>query len=214
MVEFEDEFFQNISFDSDSASKTSKHRPKANVVKAKKSPKGGYRPILVDQAQLNKEAAELEPQIRHVIYEVSMSDQDKASYFTLAYLNQRYPSNFLESLNPIVKSATPLVMSRLLSDIPLKFKSDKVCNRLKSLNICSLFDVVNSFDLHSVPYSARFTLVNWYLDNKFDLVLFVNKIPSSKQVLTMQANSKRCVSLISKLYIGLRSCNLNEFSNL
>ena len=71
-------------------------------------------------------------------------------------------------------------------------------NNIKQSNSITLFDVINNFNLHSVPYSARHSLVYWYLREKFDLVLFFNEIPSPRQVLEMQAKSKRCVSLIGK----------------
>lgn len=132
-----------------------------------------------------------------------MSSQDICSYYLVVYLNQRYPNQLIENFNRIVdpntlETCSDLVRtSKPLKDLNLKFKNKNLESKLNKLNINTLFDLVNSFNLHSVPYSARFTLVNWYLKNKFDLVLFINHIPSSKDVLCMQAQSKRCVSLIA-----------------
>ena len=42
-----------------------------------------------------------------------------------------------------------------------------------------------------------------YLSNQFAIVLMVDKIPSSRQVLAMQANASRCASLITLKLDGL-----------
>lgn len=161
--------------------------------------------MLVDPSELASESVQIEPLMR-LLYEEEekaagggMSDQDKTTYFTLVYLNQRYPNNFLEAVSPIVVDNTPVIDSRRLETLPLKFTNPNVSTRLREHNVCTLFELVNRFNLHSVPHSARSTLVNWYLGNKFDLVLFLNRIPSSKQVLRLQAKSKRCVSLIGTM---------------
>ena len=199
------EFLQHISIDSDSKNSLPVKPACENHNRLKdrvKKPRGGYRPVMLDEkSQLAKESIELEPLMKFINEEKSLSDQDKVSLFTLAYLNERYPNNFLECYNPIVVDSDISKSSKSLCDLPIKFKNQKVYSRLQSLNVRTLFDVVNSFNLHSVPYSARFTLANWYLPSRFDLVLFVDRIPSSKQVLKMQANSKRCVTIISMLLI-------------
>ena len=163
------EFLQNISIDSDSNSITKRAQKCEKIIETrlKKPPRCGYRPVLVNDTQLAKESIELEPLMKFISDEESLlSDQDKVCFFTLAYLNHRYPNNFLEACNPIIDNkncSESKISSKLLCDLPLKFKNQKIYSRLHSLNLRTLFDVVNSFNLHSVPYSARFTLVNWYL---------------------------------------------------
>lgn len=159
-------------------------------------PKGGYRSILVDQNQLANESLVLEP-LMVILESDTLIDQDKVSYYILIYLNQRYPKNFLENWNPIVETSQKVESSKTLEDLNLRFTNPNVIARMQEKNVVTLFDVVNNFNFHSVPYSARFSLVNWYMGGKFNLVLYTNKIPSSKQVLKLQAMSKRCISLIS-----------------
>lgn len=179
--------------DSAPGSKSRKRNDVPNKSKSKK-PRGGYRPILVGEGELVEEAKTLAPLMQFIYDKDDLSDQDKVSYFTLAYISQRYPANFLENVAPIIDEPNG-VSSQPLDKLPFTF-SQKVNTKFTNLKIKTLFDVVNNFNLHSVPYSARFTLVNWYLGGKFDLVLMIDRIPSSKQVLKMQANGKRCVSLI------------------
>lgn len=205
------EFLENISIDSIDIvplkchQKSNSHKYSASPKHTEKKPKGGYRPVLVNENELPLESTLLEPYMQIINNKEGtnlMSDQDIVSYYILVYLNQRYPNNFLENVMSIVKkSDCKVISSKLISELPLKFKNPRISSRLSSLNLFSLFDVVNFFNLHSVPFSARSTLVNWYLGNKFDLVLFINRIPTSKQVLKMQANSKRCVTLIGKIQL-------------
>ena len=115
------------------------------------------------------------------------------AFYILVYLNQRYPNNLFQSFNKIEESN----FNRSIDfDRVLKFTNKNVSIRLKNMNLKTLFDLVNSFNLHSVPHSARFTLVKWYTSRDFNLKLFINEIPTSNQVLEMQANRQRCVSLI------------------
>ena len=168
-----------------------------NIQPSKKMPfKGGYRPILVGMNELAKESIELKSTMETLNNSV-MKDQDKVSLFILIYLNQRYPNNMLENSKKIVENVQ--IFSEPLENLNLAFKNQKIIKRLQQYNSTTLFDIINNFNLHSVPYTARYSLVNWYLEGKFDLVLYLNKIPSPREVLVMQANSKRCVSLIGIL---------------
>jgi hypothetical protein len=206
------DFFLNISMDDESQSRprpnrNSTEKPEVVQVKSKKR-KGGYRPVLVMASDLEKESLALYEPFR-LINETCvrepgfMCQQDIVTYYLLVYLNHRYPNQLLESFAPILKNTTNdnhCESSKLFKDLPsLKFSNKNIHQRLEKLNIKTLFDLVNSFNLHSVPFSARYALVHWYVKNSayHNLVLFINEIPSSQCVLTMQAEYKRCVSLIS-----------------
>ena len=204
----EKNFLIDISLDSENAKiKKNKKCEKFedgksfNINNAKKT-RGGYRPVLVDESKLIQESIELK-QPFELINNTCISnrnfmrDQDIVSYYLVSYLNQRYPNQFIENFNPIISDNLSKPTSILIEDLKIKFKNKNIEKKFYKLKIKTLFDLVNSFNLHSVPYSARYTLVNWYLNNKFDLVLFINSIPTSKDVLLMQAESKRCVSLIA-----------------
>jgi hypothetical protein len=178
----------------------------------KKKAKGGYRPALVDQIDLGTESIELTQDMKILIDNMSsLCDQDVVSLYLLIYLNKRYPNNFLESSNKIIDSnhskfAKTQSRSRRIGDFNIKWRNNKLAKRLN--DHLTLFEFVNSFNLHSVPQSARFSLASWYLEDNFKLVLFVNKIPTPREVLEMQANAQRCVTIIfdrlDRLVLGER----------
>jgi hypothetical protein len=177
----------------------------------KKSKLGGYRPILVEhESDLALESVELESDMK-LINERCLSDplymssQDIVSYYVIVYLNQRCPNQMLQSRHELISSdrrsnSLLIQTSKPISQLGFRFKNKHMLDKLDKCNVKTLFDLVNTFNLHSVPHSARYTLANWYLatgNTPVDLVLFINKIPSSKQVLDLQASAKRCVTLIS-----------------
>jgi len=191
-------FLINLECESPKAPKNAILNPDQNQrTQREKSKKhrtrGGYRPILVEEANLKNESIMLENQMSVLNCENQMSDQDKAAFYILVYLNHRYPNNLFQSFNKIEESS---ITNSIDFNRVLKFSNKNVATRLKKFNINNLFELVNSFNLHSVPHSARFTLVKWYTNPDYNLKLFVNEIPTSNQVLEMQANKQRCVSLI------------------
>lgn len=206
-----EDFLKEIDVETAENSKTkpsNKTQTSNEKLKNKKKPKGGYRPVLVNEECLKTESVNLKNSMsllddkKHV-----MSDQDKVSYYIIIYLNQRYPNQLFENQNPIIDltktKTTSLIDNSAKIQNFIEFKNKNIQNRLNKLNIKTLFDLVNNFNLHSVPHSARFTLVNWYLNNQFKLVLFINEIPTSKDVLLMQTRGERCVSLIYDKLDGL-----------
>ncbi|CAF0874690.1 unnamed protein product [Brachionus calyciflorus] len=183
-------------------SKQIKKKSHDKTTKINKKPKGGYRPVLViDQSQLINESIELKEKFQIINDECIqdseyMSPQDIVSYYLICYLDQRYPNQFLENYNQIDHENQ--IKSKSIESLKFNFKNKNINLKLKNYKIQSLFDLVNCFSLHSVPHSARYTLVKWYSNkNNFNLKLFINQIPTSLEVLEMQAQSQRCVSLIA-----------------
>lgn len=132
------------------------------IIKKSKKKKGGYRPILVDEACLKKESIELEPimvLLRDKYKLNSLSHQDLVSLYLISYLNQRYSSQFLENYSPIHSSAESC------QPVSASYKDfiNLVCfeNKLEKYKSKSLYDIVKNFNLHSVPHTARTALVNW-----------------------------------------------------
>ena len=118
--------------------------------------------MLVDEESLKKESLELEP-IMMLLREKhrlnSMSHQDIVSLYMIAYLNQRYSNKFLENFSPIYALeesckpvSTPYKDFISLTDFETK---------LEKYKSKSLFDIINCFNLHSVPHNARAALVKW-----------------------------------------------------
>jgi hypothetical protein len=203
------DFFMNILVDdienqnNESTSKKSKKINQKRVKNLKRVKSGGYRPVLVDESNLSREALDLNEsmtfiRVNYMDKNVFVCEQDIASFYLIVYLNQRYPNQMLENYSQIIGEGREKlnIKSRKISELPICFKNQKI--KIKLDEDCTLFDLVNQYNLHSVPYSARHALANWYLDtSKFsNLILFVNEIPSNESVLRLQSESKRCVSLI------------------
>lgn len=187
----------------DSSEKVAKVGQK-KLVKKPKAPKTGYRPVLVDPKCLEKEAADLGQkmlELNRSYLARELSDPDTVSWYILVYLSHRYPNKFLGSPNPIIAGTSRPSSSDYRSRL-------EVTNpKLESSNVTTFFDIINGYNLHCVPHSARVAMAEWYA-GRYNLVLLVNKIPTSKQVLEMQAACKRCVSLINdkidRLVLGER----------
>ena len=126
--------------------------------------RGGYRPVLVDQTSLSHEAIQLAADmqcLRALYANKSISDQDLTVLYMLFYLNQRYPTQFLENLNPIlteIPNTNRIQNSKNYKEL-IQFSNKNFETKLSKYT--SLFEIVNNFNLHSVPHSARYTLVNW-----------------------------------------------------
>jgi hypothetical protein len=164
-----------------------------------KKKKGGYRPVLVDDTCLKLESIELESTMKLIREKQSLkllNDQDLVSFYIIAYLNQRYPNQFLENYSPIQNvNETNLIQSASYENlICLTNKNFEV--KLEKYKSTTLFSIINNFNLHSVPHSARISLSKWY-SNDFKLILMFDNVPSSRDVLAMQADGKRCISLIT-----------------
>lgn len=198
-----DDFLNDISvesfeIDSKKNLKNEKNREERLLKDKKKKPRGGYRPVLIAEDQLIQESHALKSKFdiinsKCVLNSDLMTPQDIVSYYIICYLDQRYPNQLFENFSRLT---TVKVKSKLLSDLNFQPRNKNTLTRLKKIGAETLFDVVNMLNLHSIPMTARHTLVNWYLE-KFDLKLFINQIPSSKEVLRLQAQEKRCVSLIA-----------------
>ena len=181
--------------------------------------RGGYRPVLVDEAALKHEARALAEPMSAMLRshaESALSDQDLVATYLLVYLNERYPNQLFESVQPIVPISHP---HRALASASSASNASFLTRTLRNENVrrrivhrssssagplLTLFDLINTFALHSVPHTARVALVNWYVHGiapsetecTYDLVLFVNRVPSALDVLRMQARSQRCVTLV------------------
>ena len=147
------------------AKKAASQRLGANN-KSEKIKRGGYRPVLVDQTSLSHEAIQLAADmqsLRAFYSNKSISDQDLTVLYMLFYLNHRYPTQFLENLNPILTDQaipnTKLVQTSKNYKELIQFSNKNFETKLSKFT--SLFEIVNNFNLHSVPHSARYTLVNW-----------------------------------------------------
>jgi hypothetical protein len=144
---------------------TKKH-VKTNKNTSVKSKKGGYRPILVSKEALEAEAVDLRDKmslLRELYSTRRVSDQDLVVLYLIMYLNTRYPDDFLENFNPILASVeeTNLIRTSASLESFVTLKNNDFNYKLAKFQSRSLFEIINNFNLHSVPHSARFAITNW-----------------------------------------------------
>ena len=187
------EDFLNSEFDFNLSKKEKKISTKKFEKKATLKKKGGYRLVSVDLETLKEESTCLSIEINKLAaqwQEKNLTNQDFVSLYIIIYLNKRYPNKFLESTNQIILD------EKVKSENYNKFiniTSSKIKERLDQTKTFTVFDLINRFELHGIPKSSRIALVKWYL-NIYDIVPML-EVATVKQVIELQANKKRCVTL-------------------
>ena len=198
---FEDFFDSEILFDF--LSLTNKKRLKDNEDKTDKkkhtrSAKGGYKLITIGLEELKNEAEYMEIEITKLISKWKdgyISNQDVVSLYIILYLNNRHPTKFLECMNPIV-SNDELKDRNFHSENfnnYINITSNNIKCRLNDTKTYTVFDLVNRFNLHGIPKASRIALTKWYL-NIYNIVPML-EVATVEEVIQLQANKQRCVTL-------------------
>lgn len=204
MYDYEGTCFKFDIFDDDLAKSVSNKQDFNNnnnkIKTARKKPTGGYKPVLVDLDSLKSESKYLEDKLAKItdLWKCGeLSNQDVTTLYIIFYLHKRYSHKFLENYKPLHTLKTS-ISSRNLSDF---FHEDlqndkKLLYKLNKTNTFSIFDLINNFNLHNIPLSARTALVKWYT-GKYDIVPLLT-VATVTEVIHLQANRKRCVTLAVK----------------
>jgi hypothetical protein len=162
---------------------------------AKKKPNNGYKPVLVDLMTLKQESIEIGSQLQGLIDEwnrKNLTDFDVTSLYILYYLLKRYKNRFMQDYDPIIP-VDGHVKSMNLQQVDLFASNVGLKQRLYQTNTQTVFDLVNNFNLHSVPRKARCALVKWH-SGLYKINVYT-RVPSVEEVIDMQANESRCVTL-------------------
>ena len=178
MSQEEEIFLGDIEFDAtDIQTKAPRVKRNVDFIAKKKqqtknvkntSNKGGYRPVLVSRDCLAIEADELAgdmTRLRELYHSRSISDQDLVVFYIIIYLNFRYPDEFLENFNPVLvendfKKIQLVQESMVFGDL-MSLANKSFDKKMEKFNTKTLFEIINNFNLHSVPHSARFAISNW-----------------------------------------------------
>lgn len=143
----------------------------------------GYKKKMVDEKWLIEEARFLRPYFER--FENQLSGADLLAAIIIAYLNYRYPKNWLQSQqqSPSISFGPPL------KDLGLKL-SPNILKRISPQD--SIGSVISSFTFMATPLAVNHALQKYAL-KQYPLILMKN-IPSPKEVLLQQAQGKRCVT--------------------
>jgi hypothetical protein len=171
--------------------------------KEKTLKRGGYRPVLIDLAIIKNEAQYMEHKIglliqswRNGVY----SEPDITALYVLTYLDRRYGGKFLENFDPILKKAdeNSQVKSSSLRESFGKLLEDypNLAKRLAETNTNSLFDIINNYNLHSIPKPARTAIAKWYT-GEYSLFL-IGDVATVEGMIECQSEAKRCLTVASK----------------
>lgn len=143
-----------------------KQQAKTTEKNVKKKSKGGYRPVLVSRESLVNESMQLASEMTRLreLYQV-ISDQDLVVFYIIIYLNFRYPNEFLENFNPVLVKNNyennELVQKSMVFGNLMSLTNKTFERKMEKFNTLTLFEIINNFNLHSVPHSARFAISNW-----------------------------------------------------
>ena len=119
--------------------------------------------------------------------------------YLLIYLQQRSPQHWLGApLNPkpSLDNSLPQQSMRLKDFFPLT----EIFNNSRIQRISSeitVFDLIQSYNFRGIPYSVHRSLTNWML-GEYSLNLTTD-IPLPLEVLRMQTQGFRCVSVLTEL---------------
>jgi hypothetical protein len=163
--------------------------------KSRKRRKNGYKPVLVDLSTLKTESVEIEGHLKALIDEwktSDLSDFDVTTLYILRYLYKRHSTRFLHNYDPIVPSCIH-VQSKNLQEVNQYSTIPQFKHRFGETSTTTVFDLINNFNLHSVPRTARIALVKWGL-GEYAIKVYT-RVPSVEEVIDLQANGTRCVTL-------------------
>jgi hypothetical protein len=169
--------------------------------KSSKTTRGGYKLVSVDLETLKNESKYMEIEIEKLITQwkdKKLSNKDVVSLYILIYLNKRHPTKFLEGINEIVgnEEMKECYIDSKNFDNFINITSNNIKQRLLDSKTFTVFDLINKFNLHGIPKASRIALVKWYL-NIYDIVPML-EVATAEQVIELQANKKRCVTLQAK----------------
>jgi hypothetical protein len=118
-----------------------------------------------------------------------LSPMDFTTLYLLLFLRIRSPKNYLQQKS---KQSSLHSLPKLLDIIPNEFElTDWEKTKLENISGLELF---LNFSLKGFPLSINRSMINWY-EKKWDIVLW-SKIPSAKELLFMQVENKRVLTLI------------------
>lgn len=153
---------------------------------------GSYKSIQLDLGALQLARPQIEFSISELLksYKAGLlSDQDFTTLYLLLLLRIKHPKNYLQ----IFSKSKCIVKNKSLFDLlPASIElSEEEKIKYQSMDGLHLF---LSCHLKSIPSSINRAMINWYNGN-WNIVLSF-KIPSSKNLLKLQAENKRVLTLI------------------
>ncbi len=157
-----------------------------------KSRNGSYKVILLSEDELSSNQDLIYTFVDKLFSKYndgSISDKDTATLYLLFFLKLKYKRNYFQQFKKLPESPTQESIFIKARELILfdQFEREK-------LGHISGLDLFRGFNLKGVPKSVCRAMENWY-SNKWDIVLAFD-IPSSKNLLKLQAQNKRVLTLI------------------
>lgn len=164
---------------------------------------GRFRHRLLDETFLNQHAAQAHRSLSPFLalwHQGQFSDVEIACVYIWIFCLLRRPQDFFGGPHsqPLHFAATA---STLKAKSALQILKSTLPDHLQNTNPLKRFDVETSFveffcshSWRSIPYSVARSLCEWY-NGSYDLKLLTT-IPSVEEVLEMQAQGRRCVSML------------------
>lgn len=159
-----------------------------------KNRSGGYKKVLFNPQELEQFQEKLEFSLADLL-RLDLADYDLCCLYILLFLRMRHQKNWLQQKTSFEKNREAnLSEAKLLDIIPESFKlTDWEKDKLEGVTTNLLF---THFNLRGIPGAINRSMSNW--SSGLWNIILLDYIPSSKRLLTFQAENKRCVTIITK----------------
>lgn len=155
-----------------------------------KNRSGGYKKVLFSTQELESFQEKVDHSLNDLL-RLDLTDYDLCALYILLFLRLRHPKNWLQQKAPLPKFTDDL---KLLDVIPESFKlTDWEKKKLENVTTETLF---SHFNLRGIPKAINCAMTNW--SKGLWSIVLLDYIPSSKRLLSFQAQNKRCVTIITK----------------
>lgn len=151
---------------------------------------GSYKKILIAEDLLGLGRDTLVKNIE-LLQNLPLLPYEFCTLYILLFLRIRHPKNWLQKKTQF---QTKLWAKKILDIIPPEFNlTDWEKEKLKNI---SIHDLYLYYNLKGIPLAVNRTMINW-LEGKWNITL-MTRIPSPRELLKMQVQNTRCITLTVK----------------
>lgn len=153
-----------------------------------KNRSGSYKKVLIDESQLVLHRETLLSSISK-LQSTQLSPFEFCTLYVILFLRLKHPKNWLQRKSHLI---TPSFSRKIEDLIPSEFALNEwEKNKLSGVTFDDLF---LNFNLKGIPLATNTTMLKWSQD--LWPICLLHHIPSPRELLKMQANGSRCITLI------------------
>ncbi len=154
-----------------------------------KNRSGSYKKVLISEGQLSLHQEKLINCIE-AMQKSSLTPFEFCTLYIILFLRLKHPKNWLQKKSSV--SSHLINDKKVLDLIPSSFELNG-WEKLKLENV-SFYEFFINFNLKGIPLASNRTMLNWLQANW--PIICLHHIPTPRELLKMQANGSRCITLI------------------